>query len=489
MKRFATLACAALALGTAAAQEGADSFALGTLGARDGALPRDLWQGAEPEAVGALLRALPRSYAEPAFLDLARRVLLTPGAAPAGATNALAGDKLLAAAELGFYREAGELAELAPGLSGEPALSKVAALSALLDGEVREACARGAELTRGRADPFFLRLRFLCYVETGENAAADLTLGLLSNQDMLSEGDARVFTALLASGSLGAQVSPEDAFQYAAAAMLGAEVTPDAVPELPGAVLAAVARDAEAGPSLREAALIRALARGLIGAEEGSRLAGDLAGTTLADDAVAVAAVPARSPEQAAALAEALRGAGDWPGFRARAALFARQLTALPPDAPTAEDAGLIALGAMTVGADAAPRLAQVEDEALRARLSALAATEPGELPLEDRLAATPMDLGSLVQGALSAAASRSAGAAALAGLTGLGVAAEGQAEEARAALTAAMLARSGQADALARRVAFDAAGAEALASITGGAVAGREGQTGDPLPRLKPTP
>ena len=477
----------------AVAQSVDDSaFAVGTLSRADGALAGNLWAGAEAEAVGDLLRALPARYAEPAYLDLARRVLLSPGQGPAGADNALAGEKLLAAARLGFYREAGELAELAPGLSREPALSKVSAIASLLDGDVPGACARGAGLREGRADPFFLKLRFLCYVETGETEAADLTLGLMRDQAILTEGDERVFTALATSGSLGSSVSPEDAFQYAAAGMLGAQVSEAALSEVPGGVLAAVARDAAAPEGLRLAALERALAYGLVGASEGRQLAGGLASTRLAEEVVLLAAAPRGTGAEALAVAESLRGADSWAGFRARVALSADALrragaTAAPEDAP------ILMLAAITAGqAETAARLGDLAAQdpggdparldALRQLASAVFDAQGlPPAPLSDRLAASPAGVPGLVQGALSAAAARSAGTAALAALVGLGVEADGEAEDIRAALVADMLERSGQSPVIERRRALDTRGAALLGAPETVAA-------GEPTPRLKPT-
>ena len=481
-----------LSIAAASAQSVDDSaFAVGTLSRAEGALGSDLWAGAEAEAVDALLKALPARYAEPAYLDLARRVLLSPGQGPEGADNALAGEKLLAAARLGFYREAGELAELAPGLAREPALSKVSAIASLLDGDVPGACARGAGLREGRADPFFLKLRFLCYVETGETEAADLTLGLMRDQAILTEGDERVFTALATSGSLGSSVSPEDAFQYAAAGMLGARVSEAALPEVPGGVLAAVARDQSAPEPLRLAALEGALAYGLIGASEGRRIAGSLATTALAEEVVLLAAAPRGTGAEALALAESLRAAQSWTGFRARVSLGADALRRADAAAP--EDAPILMLAAITAGQpDLAARLgdrAAQDPSGDPARLDALrglAAAVFGEAdrppaPLSDRLAASPAGVPGLVQGALSAAAARSEGTAALAVLVGLGVEAEGEAEDIRAALVADMLARSAQSAVVERRRLLDERGA---------AILGRADPAqadGEPTPRLKP--
>ena len=472
------------------------AFGLGTLTRADGALDADLWAGAEPQVLAQSLARLPRAFGEPAYLDAARRVLLSPAEAPDGADDALAGAKLLAAAELGFYREAGELAELAPQLSAQPALTKVAALSALLEGDVRTACQRGARLTRGQADPFFLRLRFLCYVDAGEDAAADLTLGLLRDQG-LGEGADRMFTALQTSGDLGSSVSPDDAFAYAAAQMLGEEVSVQAVPELPGSVLAAVARDRDAGADLRLPALERALALGLIGTEEGQRLAGELATTPLAAEVVAAASERPGSLGSAEAMARSFGSAASYDGFKARAVLFADALAASEPVRGFAPDADVLALGALVAGEAAA---AERWIEAMRAEpgadperfaaLQDLAALASGRVrvasvPLSDPLASGP-EAADLVDLALRTARGGSPGGAALVALSGLGTPASDEAEPIRQAVVLAMLDQSGLADGIAVRIALDAQAAAVFAEIVGQDRSGG-GAGGGPVPRIKP--
>ncbi|MBB4659562.1 hypothetical protein [Parvularcula dongshanensis] len=469
------------------------AFATGTLTVDTGALPETLWQGADAETVGALLDALPSGYAEPAYLDLARRVLLSPGEGPEGADDALAGRKLLAAARLGFTREAANLAELSPSLRGAPALSQVMAEAAMLSGDLTTACARGAALQRGRSDPFFLKLRFLCYVANGESAAADLTLGLLRDQGALTPGDERIFNTLQAGGSLGASVSPEDAVQYAAVRLLGAEVTPGAVPELPGGVLAAVARDGTAAAELRVAALERALALDLIDADEGRRLAQDLG---VAEVGAALAA-KAGTPEQAARLAAALEAAPDWTSFKARTRLLAEVLRTADPDAVAPDRRALPALAALVGGRrEAASRWAvgmrtlgdRPETQDLTALSRAAANADLQLLPLSDRTAVAGVDAAGLVPLALAAARSRSPGAAALAALTGLGVTAEGEAKAVAEGVVAEMMSQSGEAPSTARRLAYDAGGARLFAEFRGQAPAAPETAEGEPVPSLKPT-
>ncbi|WP_031554150.1 hypothetical protein [Parvularcula oceani] len=522
MKSLATLAAtAALSLGSAAAQiETVDlddsAFALGALTPRTGALPADLWEGADADTVAGLLAALPDRFAEPAYLDLARRVLLSPGEGPEGAGNALAGAKLLAAARLGFYRDAAGLAEIAPGLRTEAALSEVVAYAALLDGDMAEACARGANLRVGRQDPFWLKLRFLCYVENDEGPAADLTLGLLRDQDALTEGDDRLFTALLAGGGAQTAVSPANAFQYAAARMAGMPVAPAALGEAPGALVTAIARDAAATSSLRADAIERALALGLLQGEEARTLVSQLGNNALAEEVATVIERDQGSLDQATALAESLRAASGWDAYRARAALFADIVEETRPTLGYAPFAGEFALAAMANGQGGAAqrwlravladgtdsttplppedllRLYSVLDpdaaERLAERAQLTVEPVPPTLLFADEAAQAGTDLAGLLELALSAAHSGSSGAAALAALTGLGTEATEETEAFRTTLVEVMLRQSGHADSIARRLSFDELAAAAVGQGTDETQDDpAEAETGEPVPRLKP--
>lgn len=327
------------------------AFALGTLTPNTGALGRNLWKGTDRKAVSDLLRAVPATYDEPLMLEVLRRVLLSPGEGPKGADNALAAQKFMLAARAGFYRDAASLAELVPGIASEPGLSEVVAYAELMDGATDAACARGAGLRDGRTSAFWLKLRFYCYVRAGENDAADLTLGLLVRQDALRADDERRFAAFAAGGTLAMPTAGVDVFDFAMLRERGTSITVADLPAMGPGFAAAIARDANRPAALREAALIRALARRTLDIAEARKLLDNMTGTALGADIAAIAAMPPGSLELAEAIGKALRNAGsDELAFTARSYLLANALPGTDPVINFTPNAREIALAGMLTG-------------------------------------------------------------------------------------------------------------------------------------------
>ncbi len=272
-----------------------DAFSTGTLDPASGALPASLWRGSDPQTVEFLLTNLPARLSAPSLGDAMKRTLLSPGDAPAGAGPSLGGKKLLALARAGFVDEARTVASLSTAERGDPWTGQAEAVADLLDGDVAAACRRGAGLTSGREELFWVRLRVFCYAEADERDAADLTLGILRDQGELSESD-DVFLSAATTGALP-QNPPAvaDALQYAIARKLRLPFTPDRLDAADGGVLGAVARDASLDPATRIDAAERAVAMGVIGP---AVLAGVLESVELAADDIGGAAVAARARPQ-----------------------------------------------------------------------------------------------------------------------------------------------------------------------------------------------
>lgn len=349
---------------------GEDSFAIGSLSRAEGALPRDLWRGATAEDVSFLLDNLPRHYADPAWLDVMRRVLLSPGEGPAGADTALTGQKVMVLARAGFYDEAAGLAELTGGLQSEPELSQAIAYADMLRGDMAAACGRGARLQSGRSTDFWLKLRTLCYVVSDEMAAAELTLGLLRERDLLSDREDALFVAMTTGVKPSGEFAPRTGFEYAAVRHLELPVPVDQLDQADGAVLRALANEPRAPKQARVYAAERALYFGFMDAEEGAAIFRSLsftpeeiasAGDALRSDpsnyltdALVFQAVDQMTSLEAtldrtALVGEALRAAGSLQRFTALAKLYApvtRNLEVIVNYAPYAEEfalAGILA--------------------------------------------------------------------------------------------------------------------------------------------------
>ncbi|NHK27401.1 hypothetical protein FF098_005740 [Parvularcula flava] len=246
------------------AEFGQNTFDIGSLTPSTGALSSSLWRGTQADDVAFLLQAVPTVYSNPAELDLLRRVLLSAGPGPEGATTDLTVIKLRTLADAGFYEEAASLAELSGGLSRQPKLAQAVAYADMLNGDLATACRRGANLQTGRSEPFWLKLRLLCYVQNGETAAADLSLGLLREQAALDGSEGQLFTALITGRTPDSFAAPQTGFDYVAARQLGASFTPDQLEGVSGNILRAVANDPAASLDARTYAIREGLYLGIL---------------------------------------------------------------------------------------------------------------------------------------------------------------------------------------------------------------------------------
>ena len=241
-----------------------DAFSTGTLTPASGALPPDLWRGAQPTTLEFLLEQLPSRPATPAIGEAMRRTLLSPGAAPDGAGDALGGKKLLALAHAGFVEEAATIASISNAGRGDPWTGRAEAVRDLLNGDVQNACRRGDRLTEGREDPFWVKLRVVCYAVSDQRDAADLSLGILRDRYGLTSQD-DVFLTAAATGA--APKSPPAAttpLQYAIARAMELPIAPGFLSQADGGVLVAITRDSALDPSTQIAAAQRAVTMGVL---------------------------------------------------------------------------------------------------------------------------------------------------------------------------------------------------------------------------------
>jgi hypothetical protein len=517
MNHLAALAAASLAtaLSPAAAQVERASFdqspfALGTLTESDGALSRDLWAGSEAEAVGEQLRNLPTRFDDPVKRMILRRVLLSPGEAPEGADSQLAGLKLLKASEAGYAMEAGGLAELSPGLSTRPSLSRIAAIRDLYRGRIDPACQRGASLREGRQDPFFVRLRAFCYIHTGERAAADLTISLAREEGALSASDERMFSALLAGRPIAEY--PESGLQYAAYRKNAGVFAPGDIERLAPSVAAAVVLDEGIAIPAREQALYRAARESLLGDRDLGDAAVNLTGTAAAEEIGRIRGYPEGFSEREVAIGEALLAARSNPDlFLLYTKVFSSEIASLMPQEQTAPFAAEIALASLlnrrfeaaerwmqqlateqTIGAERAflnlaklygylrPGAAQRLAGAVGAEISG---PKVGEIQIYDPLAARSEDieLAEETSRALRAARSGSRAAMLLSALTSGAIEAEGEAAAIRDRIGSTLYSEANASEFL-REAAFTRDALAAVASL-------RESAIDDEayVPRLKP--
>lgn len=242
-----------------------DAFSTGTLDRANGALPPSLWRGSDAQTLEFLLTKLPSRPSAPSLGEVMKRTLLSPGEAPQGAAPSLGGKKLLALARAGFVDEARTVASLSNARRGDPWTGQAEAVADLLTGDIGAACSRGANLTSGRDELFWVRLRVVCYAEAGERDAADLTLGILRDQGALDDADDVFLTAAATGAAPKTPPAAANALQYAIARKLDLPLAPGLLDAADGGVLAALARDRSVDPAIRVAAAERAVAMGVLG--------------------------------------------------------------------------------------------------------------------------------------------------------------------------------------------------------------------------------
>lgn len=348
-----------------------DAFSTGTLSRGEGALPADLWRSADVGRLAWLMNRVPARYPGPAVGDALRRVLLSPGDAPAGATPALGGRKLVLLAEAGFTEEARTIASLSSATPSEPTVAEALATADLLDGARDAACRRGAGLTSGREEAFWVKLRVLCYAVSGERDAADLTLNLLRERGAMDGDESDLLTALSNGVAPKTPVAPQTALQYAAIVQLDLPLAPALLDGASAGVLKAIARNGDMDSATRVAAANRAAAMGVVAPGDLAAFyesfevdvadlgrAGDIArsrpGDPMADVIVFQSIRQMTAPEflrdKAARIAEALAAADSFSRSYALSLLYADDIEALEGALLTPREAGRFAAARMTIG-------------------------------------------------------------------------------------------------------------------------------------------
>lgn len=162
----------------------------GTLEPATGGLPIDMWRGTDRAFVERLLPQLPAPSRSPVLRGLARRLLLSSAASPAGPQSlnliAVRADRLIA---LGDREAAGRLLALLPEGQRSAATEQMRLEAAWLAGRDEEACAEVANLIRRfDKDLYFQKALIFCQAKAGQNDEASLGLDLLREQGHADEG-------------------------------------------------------------------------------------------------------------------------------------------------------------------------------------------------------------------------------------------------------------------------------------------------------------
>lgn len=492
-----------------------DVFGTGVLDRDAGALDASLWRGAEARIVGGLMSAVPARPSSPSIGVAARRLLLSGGDAPSGATAALGGARLKVLVRLGFIEEAREIESLAVGGKSDPGVLEAMATADLLAGDAAAACAKVQRIASPRDSADGAKLRAFCYAVAGELDAADLALGLLRERGRLSAADEAILGPLAAGGKPKAGAAAIDAVHYGALRYAG--VPPAFWPLAEAGVQKAVAADAAAPLGARLAAARRAAAMGVMSAAALRTLFGGAAVDVAMvaggpesfrqrpDDPVALAAVfqsvrsraaPEFARDRAATVAGVFSAVRDFETLFLAAALFADEVKGFDGLVVSRPEAEAFALARLALGDVAAAEnwlaAGDVAGAGASSDVSALvAAAKSDEGPATTVETRPGRELALAVDGVIEAAAERITGQGALAAIASSDLAAAG--DPVADIVVARGLSIAGLND-LARRRAIErllqsrfAGALPASASVTSATAPAAPAK--GPAPRLKPAP
>jgi len=160
----------------------ARAFDAGALDANSAELGLDLgfglWQGTSAASAADLIEGAPIKSDNALIRDMVRAALLSAGEPPQGEREIFDAARLRAVMAMGDEEALNALTSRNPVLAQSTTFRAERAL-AQSDGEA--ACDVSDQITTGRAEPVWSRLRIVCHVLRGEEAAAELTRDLLQN--------------------------------------------------------------------------------------------------------------------------------------------------------------------------------------------------------------------------------------------------------------------------------------------------------------------
>lgn len=328
-----------------------DAFSTGLLDRNAGALGADLWRGADASALAMLLEMAPLRPSSPSVGAALRRVLLSPGDAPPGATAALGGAKLKALARAGFIDESRQIESLAANTSADLASAEAMVVADILSGDVKAGCDKGRRVTAGLENSFWVRLRIVCYAASNELDAAELALGIMRESSRLSEVDETLLAPLASGGKVKTPVAPSDAVQYAAMKLMGTPIAVENLAQAEAGVVKAIANDQSRDWAIRLVAAARAASMGVMsGAELQSLHAESPISAAPAFHAIRAMADPERLRDRAGMIAEHILAAGDFSSLFVASVLYTDEIREIEGAVLPASDAGALALARMAVG-------------------------------------------------------------------------------------------------------------------------------------------
>lgn len=157
-----------------------DPEAIGLIEESEGGFPYDMWRGSDRALIERLLPRLPAGATSRAMNDLARRLLLTTAAPPAGAAeNSLLAIRIERLAAMGDSVSMNRLMRSAPPDLFDTALVQTRLNSLLLIADYVGACSLARDLVRRDDTPYWEKVLIFCQALNDHHDAAALGLNLL----------------------------------------------------------------------------------------------------------------------------------------------------------------------------------------------------------------------------------------------------------------------------------------------------------------------
>jgi hypothetical protein len=195
---------------TVADLDAVDPDGVGLLREGEGGLPADLWAGSQRQAIALRIAQLPAAPNSPTMQHLAKRLLLTSAKPPVGTTPQ--GEPSLLALRLQKLNASGLVHEAAM-LGSQSARTDSFARQAwaealLLQGRTTDACGDATSPRQSSNDPYWLKLRALCYIAQNEAQAANLTLDVMRARNVDDDAFYALANALLDGGEADVKSLP-----------------------------------------------------------------------------------------------------------------------------------------------------------------------------------------------------------------------------------------------------------------------------------------
>ena len=245
---------------------------LGVLEGADGALGADMWSRTPRRRVEALLPRLPGALDAPVLRDLARRLLLSPAAAPErrhaeGARRNLLALRVDRLAAIGAADGLIRLIDALPRSARSPAVRRHHVEALLLTHRRAAACTAVRKAVRDSDSAFWQRALALCQFADGALAQSDLTVRLLRER---MDGDHAGFPALYEAATTDRQSLPESLpealgpLHLGLIAVSGLPLPDSSLSGLPAGTLTAVATAETGALAVRARAAERGAALGAL---------------------------------------------------------------------------------------------------------------------------------------------------------------------------------------------------------------------------------